>query len=77
MEGKSSEIIHVTNALLANGYPPAVISKVLKRKKPSPELVPSPEELVGMFLSLTEIPRHGLPSLCPWYHRTPHTSSSK
>ena len=33
MEGKSSEVNHVTNALLANGYPPAVISNVLKKKK--------------------------------------------
>ena len=32
MERKSSEVYHVTNALLANGYPPAVISKVLKMK---------------------------------------------
>ena len=42
MEGKSSEVIHVTNALLINGYPPVVISKVLKKRKPSPELIPSP-----------------------------------
>ena len=32
MERKSSEVYHVTNALLANGYPPAVISKVSKMK---------------------------------------------
>ena len=36
MEGKLSEVIHVTNALLANGYPPAFIFKVLKKKKPFP-----------------------------------------
>ena len=30
-----------------------------------------------MFFGMIEIPRHGLLSLCPWYHRTPHTSSSK
>ena len=34
MEGKSTEVIHVANALLANGYPLAIISKVLKKKKP-------------------------------------------
>ena len=54
LEGKSSEAKHVTNALLANGYPPAVISNVLKKKKPSPELIPSPEELVGLFFNLIE-----------------------
>ena len=50
MEGKSSEINYVTNTLLANGYPPAVISNVSKKEKPSPESSPSPEESVGMFL---------------------------
>ena len=54
MEGKLSEVIHVTNALLTYDYPHAVISKVLKRRKPSLELIPSPEELVGMLLSLIE-----------------------
>ena len=51
MEGRSSEVNYVTNALLANGYQPAVISHVLKMKKPSPELIPSPEELVGLFFN--------------------------
>ena len=32
LEGKSSEVNYVTNTLLANGYPPAVISNVLKEK---------------------------------------------
>ena len=34
MEGKSTEVLHVTNVLLANGYPLAINSKVLKKKKP-------------------------------------------
>ena len=54
MEGKSSEVNHVTSTLLANGYPPAVISNVSKKKKPSPELIPLPEEMVGMFFNLIE-----------------------
>ena len=54
MEGKLSEVNYVSNALLANCYPPAVISNVLKKKKPSPELIPSPEEFVGIFFNLIE-----------------------
>ena len=53
-EGKLSEVNHVTNALLAKGYPAAVMSNVLKKKKRSPELIPSPEELVGLFFNLIE-----------------------
>ena len=57
LEGKSSEVDYVTNALLANGHPPAVISNVLKNKikKPSPELIPSPEELGWVSLDLTRL----------------------
>ena len=33
IEGKPSKVIHVNNALLANGYPAAVIPKVLRDKE--------------------------------------------
>ena len=37
MEGKSTEFIYVTNALIANGYPPAVISNSgFKKEKTFP-----------------------------------------
>ena len=49
---KSKEIQHVTNALKANGYPSSIISNILKNKKKRPtQTIPTPEELVGMFLS--------------------------
>ena len=47
-DGKAKEIKHVRDALKANGYPPPVISNILKKKN-STETIPSPEELVGMF----------------------------
>ena len=50
IEGKPSKVIHVNSAFFANGYPPTFISKVLKKKKTSPELIPSPEELTGMHV---------------------------
>ena len=54
LEGKSSEVNHVTNALLANGYLPAIISNFFYKKKTSPKLIPLPEELVGLFFNLIE-----------------------
>ena len=38
---------HVSEALKANGYPPTVISNILKKK--STPTIPPPEELVSMF----------------------------
>ena len=46
-EGKARETSHVTEALKANGYPPTVISNILKKK--SAPTTPPPEELVSMF----------------------------
>ena len=54
-EGVRKELTYVSNALKSNGYPSATISKILK-KKSTPEAIPSPEELVGMFFRLTEPP---------------------
>ena len=50
-EGVRKELTYVSNALKSNGYPSATISK-----KSTPEAIPSPEELVGMFFRLTEPP---------------------
>ena len=47
-EGVRKEVTYVSNALKSNGYPSATISKILK-KKSTPEAIPSPEELLGMF----------------------------
>ena len=52
-DGKAKEIKHVRDALKANGYPPPIISNVLKKKN-STETIPSPEELVGMFFKWAE-----------------------
>ena len=52
-DGKAKEIKHVRDALKANGYPPPVISNILKKKN-STETIPSPEELVGMFFKWAE-----------------------
>ena len=46
-EGKARETSHVTEALKANGYPPTVISNILKKK--SAPTTPPPEDLVSMF----------------------------
>ncbi|KAL9974354.1 hypothetical protein ACROYT_G011378 [Oculina patagonica] len=48
-EGKARETSHVTEALKANGYPPTVISNILKKK--SAPTTPPPEELVSMFFN--------------------------
>ena len=55
VEGVRKELTYVSNALKSNGYPSATISKILK-KKSTPEAIPSPEELVGMFFRWTEPP---------------------
>ena len=52
-EGVRKELTHVSNALKSNGYPSATISNILKKKSTS-EVIPSPEELVGMFFKWTE-----------------------
>ena len=54
-EGKTQEIIHVTDALKANGYPSTVISNTLNKKAPS-QTVPPPEELVSMFFKWADPP---------------------
>ena len=46
-ESKARETSYVTEALKANGYPPTVISNILKKK--SAPTTPPPEELVSMF----------------------------
>ena len=47
IEGKARETNHVSEALKASGYPPTVISNILKKKSSS--TTPPPEELVSMF----------------------------
>ena len=54
-EGIRNELTHVSNALKSNGYPSATISNILK-KKSTPEVIPSPEELVGMFFKWADPP---------------------
>ena len=54
-EGVRKELTHVSNALKSNGYPSATISNILKKKSTS-EVIPSPEELVGMFFKWTDPP---------------------
>ena len=54
-EGVKKELNHVSNALKSNGYPSATISNILK-KTSTPEIIPSPEELVGMFFRLIDPP---------------------
>ena len=52
---KQYELIHVSNALKSNGYPSTTITNILKKKSTS-EVIPSPEEFVGMFLKWTDPP---------------------
>ena len=52
-EGVKKELTHVSNALKSNGYPSATISNILKSTS---EVIPSPEELVGMFFKWTDPP---------------------
>ena len=47
-EGVKKELTYVSNALKSYGYPSATISNILKKKSTS-EVIPSPEELVGIF----------------------------
>ena len=54
-EGVRKELTHVSNALKSNGYPSAIISNILKKKSTS-EVIPSPEELVGMFFKWSDPP---------------------
>ena len=54
-EGVRKELTHVSNALKSNGYPSATISNILKKKSTS-KVIPSPEELVGMFFKWTDPP---------------------
>ena len=54
-EGVRKELTYVSNTLKSNGYPSATISNILKKKSTS-EVVPSPEELVGMFFKWTDPP---------------------
>ena len=54
-EGVRKELTHVSNALKSNGYPSANILNILKKKSTS-EVIPSPEELVGMFFRWTDPP---------------------
>ena len=52
IEGKACETNHVSEALKANGYPPAVISNILKKK--TTLTTPPPEELVSMFFKCAD-----------------------
>ena len=54
-EGKTQEIIHVTDALKINGYSSTVISNTLNKKAPW-QTVPPPEELVSMFFKGADPP---------------------
>ena len=54
-EGVRKELTHVSNALKSNGYPSATISNILKKNSTS-EVIPSPEELVGMLFRWTDPP---------------------
>ena len=47
VEGKACETNHVSEALKVDGYPPTVISNILRKK--SALTTPPPEELVSMF----------------------------
>jgi len=53
-EGVRKELTHVSNTLKSNDYPSATISNV--KKKSTSEVIPSPEELVGMFVRWTDPP---------------------
>ena len=54
-EEVKKELTHVSNALKSNGYPSATISNILKTTS-TPEIIPFPEELVGMFFRLIDPP---------------------
>ena len=47
-EGKSLEVNYVTNALLANGYPHAFISNVIKKKKIFPGIYSNTGRISGL-----------------------------
>ena len=75
-QGKNAEINHA--ALRVNNYPSYVISNILKRKfsKPSTHAIPTPEELVCMFLNGLHL-KFCRPSLHQWCHATTNTNSPK
>ena len=54
-EGVNKELTYVSNALKSNSYTSAVISNIVKKKSTS-EVIPSPEELVGIFFRGTDTP---------------------
>ena len=51
-DGKLKELQHVSAALVSNGYPKAIISKVIKTQ--TEKATPSPEELVRTFFEVIE-----------------------
>ena len=51
-DSKLKELQHVSAALVSNGYPKTIISKVIKTQ--TEKATPSPEELVRTFFELTE-----------------------
>ena len=51
-DGKLKELQHVSAALVSNGYPKTIISKVIKTL--TEKATPSPEELVRTFFELIE-----------------------
>ena len=53
-DDREKEIQHITNTLLANGYPKKVISTFIKSKEPNP--APQPEQLVKEFFDMVEPP---------------------
>ena len=54
--GKLKELQHVSAALVSNGYPKTIVSKVIKISKviKTEKAMPSPEELVRTFFELIE-----------------------
>ena len=51
-DGKLKELQHVSAALVSNGYPKTITSKVIKTQ--TEKATPSPEELVRKFFELIE-----------------------
>ena len=55
-EGRNRELDKVYSALQSNGYPSKFIHNIKTRRTRS-SMIPFPEELVGMFFKLVELPK--------------------
>ncbi len=54
VQGKQQERIHVTNALISNGYPKKFVEEIERNRVNKQEIIPPPEDLVKTFFECVE-----------------------